>query len=91
MGFVCVNPTPAKVPPCGARLGGLINQDGSLTDPGVLRKLNELFYSADFLKLLYDKPEAASAGMRRRASTRPGSRRRSGGGMGTRTRSGRRV
>jgi len=31
MGFVCVQPPPAKLPPCGSRMGGLLAADGRLS------------------------------------------------------------
>mmetsp|Transcript_32057 Transcript_32057/g.80282 ORF Transcript_32057/g.80282 Transcript_32057/m.80282 type:complete len:564 (+) Transcript_32057:313-2004(+) len=77
MGTVCVSPRPRKMPPCGSRLGGLLAEDGSLTDPGMLNRLEELFFTPEFLKILYDSPQSASASPARRgqgsSSRRPGS------------------
>lgn len=80
MGFVCVNPRPSKLPACGSRLGGLVAEDGSLTDSGMLGRVRELFFTPEFLKILYDDPQAAEGSRPPRRGRGSGGRSRPGGG-----------
>mmetsp|Transcript_2322 Transcript_2322/g.5831 ORF Transcript_2322/g.5831 Transcript_2322/m.5831 type:complete len:571 (+) Transcript_2322:122-1834(+) len=67
MGVVCISPPPKKMPACGSRLGGLLAEDGTLYDTGMLQRLEELFYSPNFLDIILmsivrDRARQAGAG-----------------------------
>ena len=51
MGLVCISPQPSKLPPCGSRLGGMLDKHGNLVGrQELVERQQELLLSNKFLQ-----------------------------------------